>query len=277
MSTVTLSFVPVPPPTQSAPKAAPPRRPARPAVRPPSDFGLPAGYRQQTAAYTHDESAWTPGGPDVEYWNPQRIAASAKYQFHVYRWAAELIEARGIKSVLDVGCGPGTKLASLVAPVCTDIEGIDQASAISVARTNRMPGHYSIVDLEDPSGTRPWRKFDMIICSDVVEHLLDPDPALDLIKSFCHERSLILFSTPCRARLRGRACLASDKPEHVREWTHQEFKRFLSSRGFGIESSCLFPADDAPMSAGLWREIKFRMRLADHSPHRCQTILCRPH
>lgn len=254
------------------PTAAPTRE-GRPQLRPARDFGLPANYRQQTAAATHDLER--PEG-EPTYWNPARIAAAGKYQYHVYRWAAELIEAAELNSVLDVGCGPGVKLRSLLAPVCADIEGIDQRSAIDAAMKCGAPGKFTEVDLDNPGAIRPWRTFDLIVCADVVEHLIDPDPMLRMILGFCHHETLVLFSTPDRARLHGRACMASEKPEHVREWTHPEFKRLLSSRGYQIVRSRLFPADDAPMRDGMTREWLWRMRLSTTSPHRCQTVLCQP-
>lgn len=247
--------------------AAPPRL----RLRPPEDFGLPADYRQQAVAMTHDQVR-----PESEqaYWNADRLSASGRYQYHVYAWAAALITKRGLKSVLDVGCGPATKLGRLIHPLCPDIEGIDQPSGIAAARATAAPGHFTAVDLESPT-VAPWRRFDLIICSDVVEHLIDPDPMLRFIGGFCTTDTLVLFSTPDRARLHGRACRESNKPEHVREWTHPEFIRFLRSRGFTVEAARLFPADDAPVARGRWHELLWRLRLRRTSPHRCQTVLTR--
>lgn len=243
-------------------------------VRPPEDFFLPRGYRQQTDAFTRDDARPIEG--DEAYWNAERIAASRKWQRHVYAWAADLCRRRGLRSVLDVGCGPGTKLGELVAPVCADVEGIDQPSAVAAARRLGMPGVYREVDLERPERVEAWRTFDLIIFSDVIEHLLDPGPSLGLIKRFCHADSLVLISTPDRARLRGRTCMASEKPEHVREWTGPELRRYLRSQGWDVLQSRALPADDAPASRGIAREWAWRLGLAPTSPHRCMTVLCRP-
>jgi SAM-dependent methyltransferase len=212
---------------------------------------------------------------ELEYWNADRIAASAKYQYHVYRWAAELAQQRGLKSVLDVGCGPGTKLSRLIAPVTSDIEGIDQPSGVAAARRTGAAGRYTEVDLERPDSVAAWRTFDVIICADVLEHLIDPGPAIELMKRFSRPETLMVISTPDRARLRGRDCMESPKPEHVREWTVPEFARYLRSRGLRVEQIKLFPADDAPENAGMKEEMLWRLRLARFSPRRCQTMLCR--
>lgn len=248
----------------------------RPALRPATDFCLPAAYIQQSEPYTHDDFIQhDAAGRPVEYWNAERISSSAKYQYHVYAWAAAIVRTCGLRSVLDVGCGPGTKLASLIAPVCADIEGVDQPSAVRAARAQGAPGRYSEVDLENPGATAAWRTFDLILCVDVVEHLLDPDPAMELLQRFAQPRSLLLFSTPDRERFRGRGCMRSDKREHVREWGHAEFKRFLSSRGLRPAASRLFPVDNAAISGAMRRaEWKFRLHLADTSPLACQAVLC---
>ena len=246
-----------------------------PPVRPPEDFCLPRGYRQQAAAYTHDSVGHCEGAPQRDYWNSERIAASARWQHHVYAWGARLIAERGLKSVLDIGCGPGTKLQSVIAPVCSDITGLDQPSAITAAKRMGAPGRYSTIDLESCDDAAAPGVFDLVLCADVIEHLLDPDPLLRLIRRCGHERTLVLLSTPDRARLRGRGCMASEKAEHVREWTTPEFSRYLRSRKYAIESVRLLPGDHAPVSRGMVREWLWRARIAPTSPHRCLTILCR--
>ncbi len=260
--------------THPAPPASPvaDNPPSMPRLRPPEEFCLPAGYRQQTLAHTHD-SVRCEGEP--EYWNSERIAASARYQYHVYRWAAELVRSQGLRSVLDVGCGPGTKLTRLIAPVCAEIEGVDQPSGVDAARRSRAAGRYTEVDLERPCSVVAWRTFDLIICADVLEHLIDPDPAIEMMERFATPRTLLVISTPDRARLRGRGCMESNKPEHVREWTAPEFARYLRSRGLSVLRSRMLPADDAPAGAGVGQDVLWRLRLARHSPRRCQTLLCR--
>ena len=231
-------------------------------------YFLPVGYRCRPNALTRDECG-------TDYWNPERIAASGRYQRHVYAWAARLVRARSLNSVLDAGCGPGTKLASQIATVCADVEGIDQASAIAAARQRGTPGVLREIDLEACDGVAAWRTFDLIVCADVVEHMLDPDPLLWLLKRLSHERTLLLISTPDRARLHGRACMSCDKPEHVREWAEAEFLAFLRSRGLDVLGVRRLPADDAPWRKGALREAAYRLGLAGTSPHRCCTALCR--
>ena len=269
------------PPARSLPlgieRASPVAPNIAPALRPPEDFCLPSAYRQQPHALTHDHATLPDAGARrTEYWNAQRIEASGRYQHHVYHWGASLVRRRALKSVLDVGCGPATKLAILIAPVCADIAGIDQPSAIAAAKRLGMPGAFRAVDLEECEGVRAERTFDLIICADVLEHLFDPDPALAFIARHCHAKSLVLLSTPDRARLRGRACMASEKPEHVREWNAPEFIAYLRSRSWAIRQSRLLPSADEPIWRGLTKDLMWRIGMAPTSEHRCHTVLCRP-
>jgi len=220
-------------------------------LRPAADFSLPAAYRQRTEALTHDSSPVLDAeGRETEYWNSSRIQTSARFQYHVYRWGAALVRSRGLASVLDVGCGPATKLATLIAPVCPCIAGIDQSSAITVARRLERPGDFRVVDLEHCQSVQAERTYDLIICADVLEHLLDPDPALALIARHCHANTLVLLSTPDRARLRGRGCMTSEKPEHVREWAAPEFLAYLRSRRWSVLRALLLPSADEPILHG---------------------------
>ncbi|MBL8764852.1 MAG: class I SAM-dependent methyltransferase [Phycisphaerae bacterium] len=244
---------------------------ARASVAPPEHYGLPAGYRQFAVNYTVDENRRPEHG---EYWTPSRIAMSHRYQRHVYRWAARLVTKLGARSVLDVGCGLGTKLAEHILPRCADVLGLDQASAVERARA-RCPGaNFRVLDLDRPA-LRADRTFDMILCVDVIEHLLDPDPVLRLIRSFASARTLALFSTPDRDRARGRDSMGGEKPEHVREWTVAEFDRFLRSRGFAPMRTRLLPQDDANprrLHAAERAFVEGRARLSELS---CQAVLCR--
>lgn len=230
---------------------------------------LPPEYRQQGANLTLDEHR---DSADA-YWSDWRIAESHRWQFHVYAWAARLIRERGLRSVLDVGCGVATKLARHLQPVCADTVGVDQPSALAVARRRGVSAALHEIDLEAP-GLELGRSFDLIVCADVIEHLADPDPMLEFVRRHAHETTLFLVSTPERDRERGRECRASNKPEHVREWARSEFVAFLRSRGLRPLRSRLLPKDEREIGPCRETERAFRLRTAATSPLCCQAVLC---
>lgn len=264
-----------PPKEYQAPAAARPTRRgmstlAAPRPMPdPEFYCLPPGYIQHRINYTVDVNRKDVG----EYWTPERIEASGRFQYHVYRWAARLVTRLKLKSVLDIGCGVGAKLAGHIAPVCGDIWGFDQPSAVARARVRCPRGAFHVIDLDRP-GFKPSRTFDLIICADVIEHLLDPDPVMQLIRGFAHEKTLVMMSTPDRPRVRGRASMGGEKREHVREWSQQEFARFLRTRGLEPLRTRLYPQDDANPRRLLAADEAFRCGKAGTSELSCQAVLC---
>lgn len=251
-------------------------------------YFLPLGYQEQVRNLSLDVNR-----DNGTYWADWRLADSARFQVHVYRWAASMIRerhaatGRGV-SVLDVGCGVGTKLGAHIAPVAAEIHAIDQASALAHVATRCHAAVRHEADLET-SEVRLGRTFDLILCADVIEHLVDPDPMLEMIRSHARRGArrpgastpaqslptMVLFSTPERRRLRGRNCNASNKPEHVREWSMDEFCRLLSSRGFTGLRSRLFPQDNADPAGYRAEEIEFRLGKGEKSRLACHAVLCR--
>lgn len=237
-------------------------------ARRPREYFLPPGYVEQRRNVTLDTQR-----DNGSYWSASRIAAAGKYQYHVYRWARALALRHGLRAVVDVGCGTCAKLDAHLAGVCPSTAGIDQASALRIAREQGTTARLIEADLERPA-LSPWRAFDLVVCADVLEHLLDPDPTLDMIRSLAHPGTFVLFSTPDRERERGRACNASPKAEHVREWSAPEFARFLDSRGFAVVRHRMMPNTDAPFAPTRREEAAFRHGRANKSPWACQAVLC---
>ena len=94
-----------------------------------SSLSLPADYIQQPGNLTLDTQR-----EGESYWSEWRISESHRWQHHVYEWAARVVRERGLTSVLDVGCGVCTKLTRHLQAACADVAGVDQASALEVAR-----------------------------------------------------------------------------------------------------------------------------------------------
>lgn len=192
-------------------------------------YFLPDDYQENTVNLTREVDG-------VVYWTPRIIRRGGLYQKDVYRWAGQLVRARGLKSVMDVGCGPATKLNRFITPLILDVVGVDQESAISYCRATYKRGTYLVDDLGNPSSSFD-RTFDLIICCDVIEHLENPVVVLDYIKRHARPDTLILISTPDRDRTRGKTCRTSPTPAHIREWSKEEFVKFLKHYGFLIEET----------------------------------------
>jgi 2-polyprenyl-3-methyl-5-hydroxy-6-metoxy-1,4-benzoquinol methylase len=144
-----------------------------------------------------------------------------EWQKEVYMYARKIAEENNLKSVLDIGTGSGYKLMSNFKDFNT--LGMDLTPTVQWLKKT-----YS--DRKWTDNFEPVLGYDIIIASDVIEHLPDPDTLLDLIQN-CHPK-MIVFSTPDRD--------LSDIPEdvngppenssHVREWNMVEFKNYIESR-----------------------------------------------
>ncbi len=106
---------------------------------------------------------------------------------------AAVIQAANPRSVLDVGCGTGTWLRAACELGLDDVVGIDGV---------RAPDDLLQVDarkIKFLDLTKPFdlgRRFDLVLCLEVAEHLPE-SAAVDLIDSICRHTDRVLFSAAC--------------------------------------------------------------------------------
>lgn len=156
------------------------------------------------------------------------------YQVQCYKYAANLIKENDIKSCLELGSGSGYKLNKYILPVCKDVYGIDLPHATEYCEKLYKDVKWINDDFDYVNPTID-KKFDLIICFDVIEHLIFPESLLNKIKSYSHSGSRILISTPERDLVRGpQHSGPAPNEKHVREWNQQELVRFLQSQGFHV-------------------------------------------
>lgn len=163
------------------------------------------------------------------------IKYAAIFQYDVYKYAQTLIEECNLKTVLDVGCGTGVKLKTLIQPVCNDITGIDTEHAIELCKSRFSFGTWIVIDIESNPTLQLNKGFDLIIVSDIIEHLKDPDILVTFIKRNAKKNTFILFSTPERDLARGKRSFGPpENVSHVREWNMKELNIYISNSGFTI-------------------------------------------
>lgn len=229
-------------------------------------YAIKTGYRENPVQATYDPSA------DPCYWDAGRLKSAASYQYDVYSMAAELACERRSRTLLDVGSGPPVKLKELM-PAGLDICLVDQPNTARHA-AELLPGaQFFSANLEDDLPAI-GRTFDLVLCADVIEHLVDPDPCLDFMRRHLAPHGLLLISTPERDSLRGKACMHSPHPMHVREWSFDEFGRFLASRNLDVVEHRLLPQQRiSPLRKTLGR----LMAAVGQPPawYSCQLAICR--
>lgn len=169
------------------------------------------------------------------YWNKRRIRQAYHYQFAVYRYVSDLVRAKNVRTLIDVGCGVAVKLRHVhERNPHVRIIGIDQESAIAYCREHHKFGEWHLDDLENPRHELKHIVGDLVLAPDVIEHLHDPDTLLAYLKRRVAPSGYLVLSTPERASLRGSDCNRCPSKYHIREWNFSEFERYLADRGFEV-------------------------------------------
>lgn len=176
------------------------------------------------------------------YWTQDRIVASSRYQYHVYKLAVKIAKQFGYASAMDLGCGPGTKAKNFLSKALKNITLVDQPSSEGLARAILPQAVFVGTNLENCDVILD-RKFDLIVCADVLEHLYNPLPCLTFAYNHLAPLGTAIFSTPERDVLRGHDCTSSPHPSHVREWNSAEFNDLLEYSGFEVIQQTCLPAE----------------------------------
>jgi len=142
------------------------------------------------------------------------------WQKEVYQFAKQVAVENNFSKILDIGTGSGYKLIENFSDM--DTLGIDLTPTVAWLREKYPNRNWS-------DSFEPVQGYDMIIASDVIEHIPEPDSLLDLIEA-CNPK-LIVFSTPDRDLLPVEFHNGPPKNRsHVREWTMPEFSAYIGSR-----------------------------------------------
>lgn len=158
------------------------------------------------------------------------------HQPDVYAFAGHIARKFGCTHILDIGCGRGFKLAQLHPEF--KVTGADFGSNIDYCREHFPFGVWLTLDLENPhQELLPQEVLEktVVICSDVIEHLLDPSGLLLTLRDCLKYAPVAILTTPERDLVRGRNDVGPPvNPAHVREWNLSEFSNLLKANLFQI-------------------------------------------
>jgi trans-aconitate methyltransferase len=162
--------------------------------------------------------------------------SNISYQPLVYKTAYELFEKTNAKYLIDIGCGDGAKLFSFKSKhdncklILIDHEYIIDNIVSKYTDTTYLKANFEefIPEIDDTILSES-----IVICSDVVEHLLLPDVLLNYLSKCSRLAKGVVISTPDRVQERGLLDFGPPaNPFHIREWTLDEFSRLLLDFGF---------------------------------------------
>jgi len=177
--------------------------------------------------------------------NPNPLQRRLVERFHAE--TARLVNLVEPTSVLDLGCGEGYVLESLVSSgVSAALTGIDMSPQAVEAARDRLGDRAEIIE-GDVTDLRPTLgRYDIVMMMEVLEHLDHPESALELVEGLTG--SHVILSVPREPAFRGLNLLRlknvrrlGNDPEHVQNWTKRGFQRFVSERFHVLETGNAFP------------------------------------
>jgi len=212
------------------------RRPAgvaRPAkhVLPSDHFELPARYAARAKPNYYVDAA-----DDGVTWQPD-----------VYPAAAEIARSLNCDTLIDIGCGHARKLSALHPEF--KLIGVDYGANIEHCRARFPFGTWLEADFENieylPLPARVLKK-SVVICSDVIEHLVDPRSLMDALRQLLQDAPAVVLSTPDRERTWGSTHNGPPpNPAHTREWSLAELRTLFEREGFTLAAATHTRSNDS--------------------------------
>ena len=139
--------------------------------------------------------------------------------------------------MLDIGCGDG-RLARLIKALCPGvlIHGCD-LSSVALARAEGIDQRYTVNLDQDPI-PEPDGSMDLILASEVIEHLVNPRHALAEVRRVLRPRGRVLITVPNVAfwrfrwqALRGGVPSVTADERHLHSYNARVLAGLLTSEG----------------------------------------------
>lgn len=147
-----------------------------------------------------------------------------QWQLEVYLHALGLMKKYNLKSVADFGCGSAYKLITYLGEYKT--YGLELPINLEFLK-NKYPDR---TWLDSSFNKNLDLNIDVLICSDVIEHLLNPNELLEYLQKISFK--FLVLSTPDRSIMYPKESLFQNglpqNPAHQREWNYKEFDQYIS-------------------------------------------------
>ncbi len=142
-------------------------------------------------------------------------------------------------TVLDIGCGAGT-ISYYLAQKTKFVSGIDISDlainkCIETAKILGL-GNTDFQTMDFPYDI-PKKKYDLIVCFEVIEHLQEDELALKKIYSLLNPNGLLVLSTPSKNAPLHRLGYTKEfdkRVGHLRRYDEKELAKMFKSVGFNI-------------------------------------------
>jgi len=157
------------------------------------------------------------------------------------------IEKMNPKTVFEFGCGEGLFLEQLKERkiIFSELIGLDlREDALQYART--LHPNYEFINEDVMAWKSKRENYDLVIASQVLEHLNKPDKFLERLTMLSNRYLLLTVPWEPWFRLmnllRGRDLIRfGNHPEHINRWGKNSFIEFVETKARVIKSVTAFP------------------------------------
>lgn len=148
------------------------------------------------------------------------------------------------EQVLDLGCGEGAFSAVVKERTGAEVWGIE-FNAQAAERASSVIDRVLAGDADDRIAELPDSYFDVVVCNDVLEHLVDPGATLTQLRRKLKPEGVVIASIPNIRYLPalGKVVFRKDFPQedfgifdrtHLRFFTRRSIVRMFKTAGFNI-------------------------------------------
>src|SRR5689334_14165672 len=202
-------------------------------------------------------------------WHAEHAGNGESGEKLTYLFVERIKKLDGVKSICDLGCGNG-HITGRLGALGYQVTGVDaSASGIKIARRT-YPGVEFVEALIDGQ-LKHLGGFDLVISSDVIEHLYRPADLLEAATSLLKPRGQILLGTPYHGYLKNLALAATGKMDahfsalhdggHIKFFSVRTLSKLMTAHRF-VDLSFTFYGR-APW---LWKNMICHAR-ANHAAH----------
>lgn len=160
----------------------------------------------------------------TEYAHHDDSSFKDEWQLEVYLHALGLMKKYNLKTVTDLGCGSGYKLMTYLKEY--DTTGLELGINLEILNQKYPDRNW----LESNFEVNHNINTDVLICSDVIEHIVNPDDLIHYLNKISFK--YLVLSTPDRDLCYGLDSIYRNGPPknqaHQREWTFNEFQDYIS-------------------------------------------------
>lgn len=135
-------------------------------------------------------------------------------------------------SILDVGCGRGI-FSNLISKY-GNVIGIDPVESVIEYGRELYPSiGLMALDLDQYCSLYPEKKYDLVLCTEVLEHVIDKTTFMQKIKNLLSDNGHLILTTPREEVKEHWMSLFGDPSQPIEEWiTTDDLIELIDSCGF---------------------------------------------